>query len=215
MITTNRHDTDLAVLRGRVQASMSPKRYAHTAAVEDMVARLAALYCPHMTDSLRVAALLHDITKEYTVDQHAEILNAAGKTVTDADRLAHKTLHARSAVVVIAEQYADFADETVLSAVRWHTTGHADMTLAEQLLYLADYIDDSRLFPDCVRLRTLFWDAHPEQMSEQMRLSHLHNIIILSFDMTIRALINEGAIVSPDTICARNALVLTEAQKKQ
>ena len=121
-----------------------------------------------------------------------------------------RTLHARTAAALIPEAYPDFNHETVISAVRWHTTGRAGMTLCERLLYLADYIDDSRLFPDCVRLRALFWREDVAAMTEEERLSHLNHILILSFDMTIRALINEGSIVSPDTIDARNALVMEE-----
>ena len=84
------------------------------------------------------------------------------------------------------------------------------MTLTEQLLYLADYIDESRIFPDCVRLRDYFWSANPENMSEEDRLTHLRRTLIMSFDMTMRALINECAVISPDTALARNELVLAE-----
>jgi HD superfamily phosphohydrolase YqeK len=84
------------------------------------------------------------------------------------------------------------------------------MTLTEQLLYLADYIDESRLFPDCVRLRSFFWDAHPERMTMEDRLIHLRRTLIMSFDMTMRALLSECAVISPDTALARNRLVLAE-----
>ena len=84
------------------------------------------------------------------------------------------------------------------------------MTLTEQLLYLADYIDESRLFPDCVRLRSFFWDAHPERMTDSERRIHLRRTLIMSFDMTMRALLSEGAVISTDTALARNELVLEE-----
>ena len=51
-------------LRERVMRKISPKRFGHTLAVEEMVARLCALYCPEYTLRLRAAALLHDVTKE-------------------------------------------------------------------------------------------------------------------------------------------------------
>jgi nicotinate-nucleotide adenylyltransferase len=189
---------------------MSPKRYAHTAAVEEMVTRLAALYCPEQITSLRAAALLHDLTKEYSTEAHVDILVRAGVTVAEGDRIAHKTLHARTAALLIPELYPDFATDTVVSAVRWHTTGREGMTLPEKLIYLADYIDESRIFPDCVRLRTYFWNAKPERMTEEERRVHLRRTLIMSYDMTMRALINEGAVISPDTALARNELALEE-----
>ena len=203
-------DSELAALRETVMSRMSPKRFVHTAAVEEMAVRLAALYCPEETPSLRAAALLHDITKEYDVPTQLRILQEAGEEVRPEETFAYKTFHARTAAVLIPRDYSAFATDTVLSAVRWHTTGREEMSLPEKLLYLADYIDDSRIFPDCVRLRSYFWNARPEGMSAEDRLIHLRRTLIMSFDMTMRALLSEGAVISPDTAFARNRLVLEE-----
>lgn len=203
-------EADLTVLREFVMGQMSPKRFHHTAAVEDMVTRLATLYCPEEIPALRAAALLHDITKEYDIQTQIGLLKRAGKRVSAGDEFSHKTFHARTAALLIPDNYPAFNCETVVNAVRWHTTGREGMTLTEKLLYLADYIDESRLFPDCVRLRAFFWDAHPERMTYDERRIHLRRTLIMSFDMTMRALLSEGAVISPDTALARNELVLEE-----
>ena len=203
-------ETEIAALRNAVLSEMSPKRYAHTAAVEDMVTRLATLYCPEEIPALRAAALLHDITKEYDVTTQMAILSEAGQPPKRGEEYAHKTFHARTAALLIPDNYPAFACDTVVNAVRWHTTGREGMTLTEQLLYLADYIDESRIFPDCVRLRSYFWGANPERMEEEERLAHLRRTLIMSFDMTMRALLSEGAVISADTALARNELVLAE-----
>ena len=203
-------ETEIAALRNAVLSEMSPKRYAHTAAVEDMVTRLATLYCPEEIPARRAAALLHDITKEYDVTTQMAILSEAGQPPKRGAEYAHKTFHARTAALLIPDNYPAFACDTVVNAVRWHTTGRAGMTLTEQLLYLADYIDESRIFPDCVRLRSYFWGANPERMEEEERLTHLRRTLIMSFDMTMRALLSEGAVISADTALARNELVLAE-----
>ena len=193
---------------------MSPKRFHHTAAVEEMVTRLATLFCPEDIPALRVAALLHDITKEYSAETHMEILTSKGQAPEAGEEYAYKTFHARTAALLIPEKYPDFNCETVVSAVRWHTTGHEGMTLPEKLLYLADYIDESRLFPDCVRLRSFFWNARPETMTMEQRQAHLRRTLIMSFDMTMRALLSEDAVISPDTALARNRLVLEELMQR-
>lgn len=203
-------EAELTALRQRILSEMSPKRYHHTAAVEDMVVRLATLYCPEEIPALRAAALLHDITKEYDIPTQMTLLTEAGQPPAQGEEFAHKTFHARTAALLIPDNYPAFNCETVVNAVRWHTTGREDMTLTEELLYLADYIDDSRLFPDCVRLRSFFWDAHPERMTMEDRLVHLRRTLIMSFDMTMRALLAECAVISPDTALARNRLVLAE-----
>ena len=195
-------------LRELVTADMSPKRARHTLAVEQMAARLAALYCPEKEQMLRVAALLHDVTKEWSTERHAAFLKEHGITPTAMDLAAPKTLHAKTAALLIPEQYSEYADGEVISAVRYHTTGREDMTLCEQIVYLADYIDDSRTFPDCVTLRNAFWDAEPENMTQEQREAHLLRVLVQSFDLTIAGLIEDGAPVSADTFLARNSLIL-------
>ena len=194
-------------LRECVRRSMSDFRFVHTAEVEKMAARIALIYAPESIDILRVAALLHDITKEYSPEMHIKMLGDYGETVSKLDRLSYKTLHERTAPYAIKERYPEFADDNVLCAVRYHTTGRADMSLCEKIIFLADYIDMSRKFDDCVYLRDYFWSADPETMSESERAEHLDKTLILAFDMTIKALIDEKCPISAETFEARNHLV--------
>ena len=200
-------EKQLTALREKVSEGMSPKRFFHTAEVEKMAKRLGALYCPEQIPMLRAAALLHDVTKEYSSEKHLEILSDFGINVSKQDILTPKTLHARTAALLIPTAYSEFADPALVLAVRYHTTGRANMTLPEKLIYLADYIDESRAFPDCVKLREMFWGARPEEMGEKERLSHLDRVLVTSFDMTIAGLLADGALVSEDTVAARNHLI--------
>lgn len=197
-------------LRNEIRTSMSEKRFRHTAEVEKMVARLGALYAPDRIPMLRAAALLHDLTKEYSSDRQLMLCAQQGIPLTKEDVHAPKTLHARTAAALISEQYPALASEELIGCVRWHTTGRKNMTLCEQLLYLADYIDLSRTFEDCVRLREFFFSADLERMSREERVTHLRRTLILSFDMTVAALLTEGLPISPDTVDARNQLVIEE-----
>lgn len=196
-------------LRLAAGEKMSEKRYNHTLEVEKMAARLGEIYAPEDVDMLRAAALLHDITKELTVEEHFEILRAHGIEVTDADRLSPKTLHARTAALVIPERYPALDIPDLISAVRYHTTGRENMTVYEKIIYLADYIDMSRTFSDCVELRNYFFspDIDLSSASEQERMAHLDRTLILSYDMTIRGLLDGGRLINADTFGARNYLI--------
>lgn len=202
-------EESLTELYKSVRDQMSEYRFIHTAEVEKMAVRLGNLYAPDKLDILRAAALLHDITKEYGIDAHAELIERGGESLSALDRLSYKTLHARSAVELIKEKYGDFAYSEVLDAVRYHTTGRADMSVCEMIIYLADYIDDSRRFDDCVKLRNYFWDAHPENMSAEQREEHLLRTLLLSFDMTLTSLVKEGSPISAETVSARNSIILS------
>lgn len=195
-------------LREDVMKKTSLKRFRHTVAVEAMTARLCALFCPDKTLLMRAAALLHDITKELDTEAQIALCERYGLSVSDLDRISPKTFHARTAAAMIEREYPSFANAEVVSAVRWHTTGRADMTLTDQLIYLADYIDESRTFENCVILRRYFWGADPERMSAAQREALLRDTLILSFDMTVRDLLDEGKPMAEETMQARNALLL-------
>ena len=194
-------------LRASVSSGMSEKRFRHTAEVERMAARIGELYAPDKLDILRAAALLHDVTKELTPDEQIEMLRVAGEDVATLELASHKTFHARTAVYAILRDYPEFADGELLAAVRYHTTGRADMSICEKIIFLADYIDMSRKFDDCVKLRNYFWDAHPENMSESERERHLLQTILIGLDTTLSSLIEEGAPTDPDSVSARNFII--------
>lgn len=204
-------EKSLDTLRKNVTELLSPKRFYHTAEVEKMIARMCALYCPEETLRMRAAALLHDVTKELDTEEQIKLCVAYGLPVTDADRFAPKTFHARTAAAKIAYDYPDFNDPVIVGAVRWHTTGHAGMTLTEKLLYLADYIDESRKFENCVILRRYFWGADPEKLDEASRAALLRKTLILSYDMTMRELLDEHKPIAADTVEAMNELLLEDA----
>lgn len=206
-------ESELEALRVRVGADMSEKRYAHTLAVEVMAGKLAELYCPEKKSKIRAAALLHDVTKEYSTERHIRICREYGQVLTDEDLASPKTLHARTAAILIPMMYSEYSDIEIINAVRYHTTGCADMTLAEKIIFIADYIDDTRLHDDCVKLRDMFWGAEPERMDGESRLEHLDRVMLEALDMSISSLVAEGKIVNCDTVAARNSLIIKKKNR--
>ena len=129
----------LSYLRESVKNEMGEKRYFHTLEVEKMAARLGEIYAPEQISMLRAAALLHDITKERTTEEHIVICENAGEIVSIGDRKAPKMFHSRTAALVIPSKYPEFDTPEIISAVRYHTTGRENMTLAEKIIY--EYFD--------------------------------------------------------------------------
>ena len=201
-------------LREKISGRMSGKRLAHTLAVEKMAVKIGELYCPEKTDILAAAALLHDITKEKTTEEHIAICEKYGTEYTNENVLAPKTFHAITAAALIPTEFSEFNDDEIISAVRYHTTGRADMTLAEKIIYIADYIDDTRTFPDCIALREMFFGVDLEKMSEEERYEHLDRVVLTSFEMTIEDLLENGRVVNTDTMAARDSLLKNRKTEK-
>ena len=197
----------LESLRKKAVENMSEKRRIHTLAVEQMAMRIGAVYAPEKINILRAAALLHDVTKELKMPDQLELCKKYGISVLENDKFAPKTFHAKTAAELIKDKYSEYADDEVVSAVRWHTTGRAEMSVCEKIIYLADYIDESRKFDDCVKLREYFWGKDIGSLNDDEKNEHLRDTLIISYDMTIKNLLDENSPVAKDTFDARNELV--------
>ena len=196
----------LQELRSAMAARLSPYRMAHTLGVEEMAARLAALYCPEKEPMLRAAALLHDLTKEQKNGEQTALFAAHGVVLRPDEQASPKIWHGMTAALEIPVQFPAFATPELIAAVRWHTTGRADMTLTEAILFLADYIEEGRTFADCIALRNRFFEADPAAMPEPMRRRHLRDILLLSLDYTLSELEAAGGAVCLDSLAARESL---------
>lgn len=143
--------TDFEALRHRIEEEQ-PKRAAHVFGCEETAVRLARIWDADV-EKARFAALLHDITKQYS---HAEQLKFAEKygILIDKDFDRYPMLaHAVTGAAVARAEYG--ADDEVVGAVRYHTTGRAGMTLLEKIIYLADYIEPTRSFDGLEECRAL------------------------------------------------------------
>ena len=195
-------DTDS--LRRSVQCRMDGARYAHTLGVEKTAAALGELYLPNKIDELRVAALLHDITKSETMQKQLQYVEEFGIMMDDVDPLPPSLYHSVTGAAVVVRDFSEYATDEVVGAVRWHTTGRRGMTLFELIIYLADYIEDGREYEDCVTLREYFWGVDPAKMPETQRLLHLYETAVLSLDMTISQLMAKNSCIHGDTVECRN-----------
>ncbi len=209
------NEKDLDGIREFLPDILSDHRLCHVLAVEDMALRIGKLFFDAEDDLLllRAAALFHDLTKERSLPEQIEIANKAGRPFTQVELSAPKTLHALTAAMVIEAEYPRFAHEVVLSTVARHSTGCADMNLFQKIIFLSDYIDESRKFPDCVRLRAVFWDAKPENMNAEERVEHLDSTVLRALDLTISEILERGGVINPDTIGARNSLIMAREKK--
>ena len=84
-------EEQLKKLRENISGLMSEKRFHHTAEVEKMAARIGEIYAPDKVDILRAAALLHDITKEYSTEKQLQICREFGIITSKQDILTPKT----------------------------------------------------------------------------------------------------------------------------
>ena len=196
----------IEALRSAVAAALSEKRMKHVLAVEDMALRIGSLFFPNDNETLnllRAAALLHDVTKELTDDEQLAILAEHSVRPLPEDLASMPTVHALTGALIIPESFSEFADERLIDAVRYHTTGRVGMSIFEKIIFLADYIDDTRVYPSCTALREEFFGANPVNMNEEERVRHLDRAALRSIENTLSYLEGKGRCIHPLTLAAR------------
>lgn len=196
----------LDALRTAVRTCMSARRYDHTLGVERAVQRMGRVYLPEKLEELRAAALLHDVTKEIPLDGQLALCREGGILLTASEKQQKEILHAKTAPVYIRQHFPSYATDEILSAISRHTVGAENMSVMDKLLCLADYIEEGRTYPACVQLREYFF-SHLSQVQENDRLLFLNGALLCAFDGTLLSLIEKKALISADTIAARNGLL--------
>jgi predicted HD superfamily hydrolase involved in NAD metabolism len=117
-------------------------RYRHTLGVADTAACLAMRYNIDM-ERAYIAGLLHDCAKCVPDDVKIKECKKYGISVTESEKKSPYLLHAKLGAYYAKNLYG-IKDDEICSAVCWHTTGHANMTRLEEIIYIADYIEPYR-----------------------------------------------------------------------
>lgn len=128
------------------------KRLAHIRGCEEEAARLARRWGADET-RMRQAAILHDCTKYLSHQEHLDLCDSHGIKLTPLERATDKLLHAKSGAAMA--KYVFGMDDGIYQAIFYHTTARANMSLEEKLLYIADYMEPNRAFPEVGELRRL------------------------------------------------------------
>ena len=176
-----------------VVSLLKPNRVAHVLGCRDTAVELAKRWGADETDAAR-AGILHDITKAIDGPLQLTLCEAYGKILSDFSRRYPKTLHALTGSMVAQRIFGE--NEAVVSAIEHHTTGKADMSLLEKIIYVADYMEPNRNFPGVEKLR-------------QLAFSDIDAALKLGLEMTLEHLKRQGAEVSP---ASREALAWFDKQ---
>jgi len=184
---------DPDAIRREVESRLSPERFRHTLGVVESAMELCDRFGGDKEKAL-VAALLHDVAKEYSKDR---LLNEAlqfGIILSDIERRQAVLIHAPLGAA-IAEREFGVTDKDTLAAIRYHTTGRRGMSLLERIVFLADCIEPGRSFPGVEELR-------------QKARTSLDEAVLLALDRTIAHLLERGLLIHPDAVAARNELIM-------
>lgn len=181
-------------IKQELKTILSPKRYEHSVGVMEKAIELAKIYNED-EEKTAYAALTHDIAKEMTVEEYYKYAKENRITLSKNDKLVPSMLHGIIGADIVKKRY-NFTDE-MCNAIYYHTTGRANMTILEKIVYVADKCEErTRKSEHANKLR---------EIAKEKRLDEA--ILFVMDDWTLPKAIKEKRIIHPNTIYARNTLI--------
>ena len=179
------------ILMQKIQMRMSERRFKHVLGVEEMAIALAEKYgCS--PEKASIAALTHDYAKERPDDEFILVIKRDGYDTALLDygnAIWHGVVGAS-----FVERELSITDEEILHAIRVHTTGAAKMSLLDNIIYVADYIEPGRVFPGVKEAR-------------ERALIDLDEVVAFETKHTLAHLIEQEQQIYPKTIETYNRWV--------
>ena len=180
----NRKHLPMEELEEAVIALMNPNRVAHVLGCRDTAVELARVYGENEADAAR-AGLLHDITKAIDGPLQLTLCDEYGIVLDTFSRSFPKTLHALTGSLVAERIFGE--NENVVSAICHHTTGRANMTLLEKIIYIADYVEPNRDFPGVEEMRA-------------MAYTDLDRAVLMGLESAVAHVRRQGQDLAPATL---------------
>ena len=191
--SSNYIDYSRQELLDKIAQKMSAKRFTHVLGVEETALKLAKIYHGNL-EKASIAALVHDYAKERSDEEMIALIHEKSldeRLIAFGNNIWHGIAGAE-----LIKKELDVFDEEILNAVRRHTTGDAQMTLLDKIIYVADYIEPNRSFPNVDEAR-------------KIAFQNLDQAVKYETKQTLSFLIEKQALIYPKTIDTYNAWVAT------
>ena len=191
------NDEKLKAINEYVKDKLSEKRYKHSIAVMNRAVELAKKYGANEKDCM-YAGLIHDVAKEVPKNQCVLLAEELGVSLDEIEKNNLLLVHAKIGAYIAKKRF-NLSDE-ICDAVRTHTTGCANMTLLQKIIYIGDYTSADR-------------DYDVAKEAYKIVLNNLDDAILFALKSTFIELIDREILIHPDAIDAYNYLMLQKMKK--
>ena len=183
----------------KMKYRMPEKRYLHTRGVAITAIHLAEKYGEDV-EKAELAAILHDSVKYADKNWMRDII-VSEKMDPILLEFHHELWHAPVGSYVAKNEFK-IDDEDILHAIKYHTTGRANMSPLEKIIYISDMIEPGRNFPGVNLLR------------EKAEID-LDDAMISCIQHSIKFLIEKKQPVFPDSFHCYNDLIQKRGKVKE
>lgn len=187
-------------MKDKLKSRLKKTRYDHSVGVADTAARLAERFGLDAKQA-RLAGLLHDCARQYPNEQLIAEADRRGIVYGDVEKSMPLLLHGYIGAQLVKEEYG-VSDEKIAQAIYRHTVGGANMTALDKIIYFADMIEPCRAYPGVEGLRELAENASLDEM------------VLAGLTRSIEFVLQKGHLIHPDTVIARNEILLKLNEKQ-
>ena len=183
---------DIDLIKVKLKEIMSEERFVHSVNVS-RVARELALKYDYNVDKAEIAGLLHDCAKDLDYKTLGKMILEYNIQMDEIVQKIPKLLHPLVGAA-IAEKEFNIQDPAILKAIKAHSTGAAQMSLLDKIIYLSDKIEPLRNNEGVEEVRKMVW-------------KDLNKAVLIVLDKGLIYLISKGSLIHPVSIEARNNIL--------
>ena len=178
-----------------LQKRLKKSRFVHSIGVADTAVKLAKKFAVD-SEKAYIAGLLHDCARQYENSELPEQAIKRNIKIGEIEKAVPLLLHAYIGAKMISEVY-EVDDAEISQAIYRHTVGAKNMSDLDKIIYFADMIEPNRNYPGVDNLRSLAETSND-----------LNEIILTALNESIIFVTQKNSLLHPDTIDARNFLLL-------
>lgn len=184
--------------RSLIKSRMGERRYIHSINVAKSAVALAEKYGAD-TEKAEIAGILHDSCKEIQRDEMLQIILDGGIILDAVEKNTSKLWHA-IAGAVYTRDILNIKDNDIFNAIKYHTTGRANMSLLEKIIFTADFISDER-------------DYNGVDIMREKAFNDLDDAMLYGLQFTITDLAERKLMIHSNAINCYNDIVINLKMK--
>ena len=177
----------------KLKELLDKERLNHSLGVAELAVKLAERY-GYDPAKAELAGLVHDCAKCMSPAMLMKKIRDYGIELDEVEREYPPLWHAPVSAHLAKREFG-VEDEEILRAIRLHTTGDAEMTLLDKIIYVADYADPTRDYPESEEIR--------EMALKDLDLAWLHT----AKRKLIYVIKKEKVLIHPRTVATHNSAV--------
>lgn len=185
-------------IKNDIKTILSEYRFTHSIGVAKKAVELAKLYDVD-EEIAKKAGIAHDIAKEMTDEELLEYAKANNIEIDEIETVKPSLLHGKIGADIVAKKYG--FTEDMVNAIKWHPTGRKNMSMLEKIIYVADKTEENRK-------ETRF----NIEKSRELATQNIDDALIFLMNKFITYNIENERLIHPETIKARNDLLLKEGK---